>query len=34
MRERAQILHGTLEIRSIPGQGTAVTVEIPTREAS
>jgi signal transduction histidine kinase len=34
MRERAQILHGTLVIRSSPGQGTTVTVEIPARVGS
>jgi two-component system sensor histidine kinase DegS len=30
MQERAQLLGGTLKIRSKPGKGTTVTVEIPT----
>jgi signal transduction histidine kinase len=29
MQERARLLHGTARIRSAPGQGTCVTVEMP-----
>jgi signal transduction histidine kinase len=29
MRERAAMLNGTLEVTSVPGKGTAVTVEVP-----
>ncbi|MBI4674266.1 MAG: GAF domain-containing sensor histidine kinase [Chloroflexi bacterium] len=29
MRERVESIHGTLKLRSVPGQGTTVTVEIP-----
>ena len=29
MRERAEVLGGTLEIRSTPGQGAELTVRIP-----
>jgi two-component system sensor histidine kinase NreB len=32
MRERAQLLGGTVEIRSAPGEGTTVFVKIPLRE--
>ncbi|MGH9405478.1 MAG: sensor histidine kinase [Terriglobia bacterium] len=32
MRERAQRLNGTLEIRSAPGQGTTVSARIPLRQ--
>lgn len=31
MRERAEMLEGTLDIQSAPGQGTIVTVEMPLR---
>ncbi|HXF72099.1 MAG TPA: ATP-binding protein, partial [Actinomycetota bacterium] len=30
MRERAQLVGGSLSIRSRPGQGTAVTVTVPS----
>jgi signal transduction histidine kinase len=30
MRERATRLHGSLEIDSVPGSGTRVTVRIPS----
>jgi signal transduction histidine kinase len=30
MRQRAEVFHGTLNIQSAPGQGTCVTVELPT----
>ena len=29
MRERALMVDGTLEIRSVPGNGTTVTLSIP-----
>jgi two-component system sensor histidine kinase DegS len=29
MRERARLLGGTLEIKSVPGKGTALTAEVP-----
>ncbi|MGH9354312.1 MAG: sensor histidine kinase, partial [Terriglobia bacterium] len=32
MRERAQRLHGTLDLRSAPGEGTSVSVQIPMRQ--
>jgi nitrate/nitrite-specific signal transduction histidine kinase len=31
MRERAELLGGTLQIESTPGQGTAVSARIPVR---
>ena len=31
MRERAEHLHGTLEIDTAPGRGTTVRVRIPLR---
>lgn len=33
LRERAQLLDGEAEIRSIPGQGTHILVRIPVKEA-
>ncbi|MGH9345501.1 MAG: sensor histidine kinase, partial [Terriglobia bacterium] len=32
MRERAQRLHGTLDLRSVPGEGTSVSAQIPLRQ--
>jgi signal transduction histidine kinase len=29
MRERAELLGGTFDLRGIPGEGTTVTVSIP-----
>jgi signal transduction histidine kinase len=29
IQERARLVGGTVEIRSSPGQGTSVTVEVP-----
>ncbi len=34
MRERAELLGGTLKIKSAPGQGTEITASLPTRHAS
>ena len=34
MRERAELLGGTLKINSAPGQGTEITASLPTRQAS
>jgi signal transduction histidine kinase len=34
MRERAERLGGSLEVRSVPGQGTTVLVRLHTREVS
>jgi signal transduction histidine kinase len=31
MRERAEAFGGTLKVRSVPGQGTAVEASIPIR---
>ena len=33
LRERAELLHGRLEIRSSPGRGTTVVVRVPVGEA-
>lgn len=33
MQERAQHLNGTIEVRSAPGQGTSVSLRIPTERA-
>lgn len=33
MRERAQLVHGTLEVRTAPGAGTRVEVTVPLRSA-
>jgi signal transduction histidine kinase len=33
MRERAEAIHGTLSIESVPGQGTSVTVRVPIAES-
>jgi nitrate/nitrite-specific signal transduction histidine kinase len=33
MRERAAELNGTLDVRSVPGQGTDIVVTIPGRDA-
>jgi signal transduction histidine kinase len=33
MRERAEHLNGTLEVQSVPGKGTAISVRIPLKEA-
>jgi len=32
MRERAELLNGTLTIESAPGHGTSIFIEIPLRE--
>ncbi len=32
MEERAHELGGTLELRSVPGEGTRVSLEVPRRE--
>ena len=34
MRERAELLGGTLKIKSAPGRGTEITASLPTRHAS
>jgi signal transduction histidine kinase len=34
MRERAALLHGRLDIRSAPGEGTSVTASMPVRRRS
>ena len=34
MRERAELLEGTLEIDSAPGRGTQITVDLPTHGLS
>ncbi len=34
MRERLRLVHGTLDIESAPGQGTAVIAWVPAREGS
>jgi signal transduction histidine kinase len=34
MRERAQHLNGTLDIRSVPGKGTSISIRIPLKRAA
>lgn len=34
MQERVEELHGTLELKTAPGQGTSITVSLPLEEAS
>jgi PAS domain S-box-containing protein len=34
MRERVRLVHGTLDIESVPGQGTTVLAWVPAEEAS
>jgi signal transduction histidine kinase len=31
MRERAELIGGTLQIQSVPGKGTAVTLLLPAK---
>jgi signal transduction histidine kinase len=33
MRERAALLAGTLDLDSVPGQGTTVTLRVPLADA-
>jgi len=34
MRERAELLGGTLTVESIPGKGTSIIVEVPDDSAN
>lgn len=34
MKERARLVHGILDIKSVPGQGTIVAVDVPLPEAT
>jgi signal transduction histidine kinase len=34
MRERAEVLGGTVELQTGPGQGVRVTVELPSESAA